>query len=101
MCIVTAAGQAAAVVRADRRGRTMPELEDDLRATAEDIAQEASDLQEVEEEKTRLAPDDPRVPRLARAGERIARRILPKTIAERRLAEQAADETADGEGRAN
>ena len=37
----------------------MPDLEDDLRATADDIAADAARLTEIEEEKTRLDADDP------------------------------------------
>jgi hypothetical protein len=70
------------------------DLEDDLRATAADIAADAAELEAVEQEKTRLEPDDPRMARLAREGERIARRIVPKTHAQRELA----DEAADGDG---
>jgi hypothetical protein len=76
----------------------MTELEDDLKATAADIAADASELQAIEEEKTRLAADDPRMSRLARLGERIARRILPKAAAQRELADAAAN-GSDGEGK--
>ena len=75
----------------------MTELEDDLKATAADIAADASELQAIEEEKTRLAPEDPRMTRLARLSERIVRRILPKTAAQRELAEAAANGT-NGQG---
>jgi len=74
----------------------MTEPEDDLRAIAEDIAADAAELSEVEEEKAQLDPDDPRTTRLAREGERLARGILPKTIAERRFVEEADEEARRG-----
>jgi hypothetical protein len=70
----------------------MSDLENDLRATAEDIAAEAARLKEIEEEKARLAPDDPQTLRLAQEGEDIARRMVPKTVAEREMADEAQDD---------
>ena len=73
----------------------MSELERDLRATAEDVAADAARIQEIEEEKARLDPRDPRVAELAAESERIAQRLVPKTAAERELADaaQAAEPT--------
>jgi cysteine sulfinate desulfinase/cysteine desulfurase-like protein len=73
---------------AHRRG-TVSEQEDDLRATTEDIAADAREVQAIEEEKSRLEPEDPRMTELSEEVERIARRIVPKTVAERRLVEEA------------
>jgi hypothetical protein len=81
-------------------GRTMSDIEDDLKATAADIAADASELQAIEEEKTRLAPDDPRMSRLARLSERIVRRILPKATVQRELIDAAAT-AGSGEGKPN
>lgn len=67
----------------------MSDLERDLRATAEDVAADAARIQEIEEEKARLDPSDPQVPELAAESERLARRLVPKTIAERELADAA------------
>ncbi len=50
MCIVTAIGPAAG----PRRGVTVPQLEDDLRATTQDVEAEAAALQEIEEQKAQL-----------------------------------------------
>lgn len=69
----------------------MSELEDDLRATTEDVAAEAAELQEIEEKKARLPSDDPRMATLSRDAEQIARRLVPKTVAERELVDEAAD----------
>jgi hypothetical protein len=76
----------------------MSDLEDDLKATAADIAADASELQAIEEEKTRLAADDPRMSRLARLSERLVRRILPKATAQRALADAAANGRNGGNG---
>jgi hypothetical protein len=65
------------------------DLESDLRATAEDIAADASKLSAIENEKARLGTGDPRLAELSAEGEKIARRLVPKTAAERELAEEA------------
>ena len=67
----------------------MSDLENDLRATAEDIAADAARLTAIEEEKARLGSDDPRLLELSAEGEAIARRLVPKTAAESELAEEA------------
>lgn len=69
----------------------MSELKGDLRATAEDIAADAARLQAIEEEKVRLEPSDPRVAQLSAESERLARRLVPKTAAQRELADAAQD----------
>jgi hypothetical protein len=65
------------------------ELENDLRATAEDIAADAARLTAIEDEKARLGTDDPRLLELSAESEAIARRLVPKTAAERELATEA------------
>ena len=67
----------------------MSELENDLRATAEDIAADATRLAAIELEKARLETDDPRLVELSAEGEEIVRRLVPKTAAERELAAEA------------
>lgn len=67
----------------------MSELERDLQATAEDIAADAARLQAIEEEKSTLDPSDQRVAELSAESERLARRLVPKTAAERELADAA------------
>lgn len=67
----------------------MSEQEDDLRATTEDIAADAEEVQAIEREKSRLEPEDPRMTELSEEVERIARRIVPKAVAQRRLVEEA------------
>ncbi len=70
----------------------MSDLEGDLRATAEDIAADAARLKEIEEEKSRLSPSDPRVKVLSAESEAIARRLVPKTVAEREISDITAEE---------
>jgi hypothetical protein len=65
------------------------DLESDLRATAEDIAADAARLTAIEDEKARLGTDDPRLGELSAESEAIARRLVPKTVAERELADEA------------
>jgi len=65
------------------------DLENDLRATAEDIAADAARLAAIEKEKEGLETDDPRLLELSAEGEKIARRLVPKTAAESELAGEA------------
>jgi hypothetical protein len=67
----------------------MSDPEEDLRATAEAIADDAARLAAIEEEKAGLDADDPRMVELSVEGERLARAIVPKTQAELDLAEEA------------
>jgi hypothetical protein len=67
----------------------MPTLDDDLRATADDIAADATRLAAIEEEKAGLDATDPRMLALSIEGERLARRLAPKTKAELDLATEA------------
>lgn len=68
----------------------MGDLENDLHAISEDIAADAADLAEIEQEKARLEPENPRMLTLAKEAERLARRIVPKTVSEVDLATEAA-----------
>ena len=67
----------------------MPELEDDLRATAESIAADAERLTAIEEEKEALTADDPRLIELSAESKRLAKGLVPKTNAELELAKEA------------
>lgn len=69
----------------------MSDLEGDLRATAEDIAADATKLKEIEETKASLDPGDPLLRKLSDEGERLARRMVPKTVAERELTDAIGD----------
>jgi hypothetical protein len=72
-----------------RRVNGMPELEDDLHATAESIAADAKRLSAIEEKKAVLEADDPRMIELSAEGERLARGLVPKTSAETQLAKES------------
>lgn len=75
------------------QGREMAEsdLEVDLKATAEDIAADAAQIQALEEEKADLDPADPRVQELSEKSERLARQLVPKTVAERELTDSISE----------
>jgi hypothetical protein len=64
----------------------MDPLEEDLRATAGSIEADADRLAAIEDEKKLLDSDDPQLVALSAEAEAIARRLLPKTIAESALA---------------
>jgi len=67
---------------------------DDLRATSEDVAADAERLRLIEERKQALAADDPELIGLSEEAERIARRLVPKTVAQRELAAESVAEDA-------
>ena len=69
----------------------MDPQQEDLRATAEAIAADAERLRAIEDEKAGLAVDDPRMVQLSDEAAAIARALLPKTAAQRELAEDAAE----------
>lgn len=66
----------------------MDEIHDDLRATADAIANDAERLTAIEEEKATLADDHPRLVELSREAQQIARNLVPKTAAETELAKE-------------
>lgn len=75
----------------------MSDVENDLRATAEDIAADAARLTVIEVEKARLGASDPRLAELSAESERIAKRLVPKTAAETLLTDQVAkSQSTDG-----
>jgi hypothetical protein len=63
----------------------MDDLEEDVRATAQSIEQDADRLAAIEDEKKGLPVGDPRLLELSREAEMIAKRLVPKTVAERAL----------------
>ena len=67
------------------------DLEGDLKATAEDIAADAAQIKALEEEKADLDPADPRVQELSEKSERLARQLVPKTVAERELTDSISE----------
>ena len=65
------------------------ELEDDLRATIESVTADAERLAEIERQKAGLPVEDGRMMDLAREAEAIARKLVPKTVTETALVEEA------------
>ena len=66
---------------------------DDLRATSEDVVADAERLRRIEERKQSLPSDDPELIELSAEAEKIARDLVPKTVAQKELATEA---VADG-----
>ena len=75
----------------------MSDLEGDFRATTEDIAADAARLKEIEEEKSGLDPADARAQALSEESEQIARRLVPKTVAERELTDEASQSAEEAD----
>lgn len=67
------------------------ELED-LRATADDLADDARQLQAIEERKGRLPAADPELVTLSEEAERLTRRMAAKASVQRELAEEVSAE---------
>jgi hypothetical protein len=67
----------------------MLDAESDLRATAEDLEADARRLLEIEAEKQTLEATDARMLELSIEAEQIARRMVPKTVAQVELATEA------------
>lgn len=66
----------------------MGEAEDDLRATAESLQDDADRLKDVEASKERLDPSDPKVLELAHEAKELAGTIADKANVEVALAEE-------------
>lgn len=67
----------------------MSDIDDDLHATADAIAHDAAAIQALEQEKTGLAADDPKVASLSAKSARLARAVLANTNIETALAAEA------------
>jgi len=68
----------------------MPDdLENDIQATAGDIAADADVLQEIEAEKAKVDPADPRALELATRAKELAHDIATKTVVEHELVIEA------------
>ena len=72
----------------------MSDTNEDLQATAENVVMDAQVLERIEEEKLRTDPADPRLKELSDKAVEIARELHAKTIVQRDLAGQAAEEAA-------
>ena len=72
----------------------MTDAGDDLRATSEDVAADAERLRVIDERKHALAADDPELIELTAEAERIARGLVPKTVAQAELAAESVAEAS-------
>jgi hypothetical protein len=68
------------------------ELDDDFKATAENIRQDAREIAKIEEVKAKLDPADPEARTLSARAEELAEELHHKTLAERDLTDTAAAE---------
>lgn len=76
----------------DRERERMSELEEDLKATARDIAADAEQVQAIETEKSDLSAEDPRAAELAEESESLIERMAHKARIETALIDEAAGE---------
>jgi len=60
-------------------------LEDQLRATTDDIKSDADELRSLEEQKASLEPNDPRQDVLAQRVVELAHDLVPKAAAQREI----------------
>jgi hypothetical protein len=67
----------------------MSDLDDDLHVTADAIGADAARIQAIEQEKSTLGADDPRMLELSAESERLARAMVPKAKAESDIANEA------------
>src|SRR3954453_15439108 len=86
MCTVREVGSTATQARDDG----MSDVDEDVKALSSSLVNDANELARIEAEKKQLPADDPRSSDIARRSEEIAREILPKTVAERELTDEAA-----------
>ena len=73
----------------------MPDPQDDLRATAESIAQDAQIIERIEDEKADMDADDPRASELSNAVENLAAQLHEKTRVERDIVNGAVGEAGE------
>ena len=66
----------------------MPDLEDDLRATADSLVRDLDRMKALEQEKLSLDPTDPRVAELSAQIEELARRAQTTSAAQREIADE-------------
>jgi hypothetical protein len=69
----------------------MSDLRDDYRSTAENIAQDAKELEAIEREKAELDPADPHADSLSAKAEELAEELHRKTLVQRDLADPGGD----------
>jgi hypothetical protein len=60
--------------------------EEDIKATAEDLIDDAEALKRIEQRKLGMEPGDPRLAKLSDEANRIIRRMVPKAEVQKELA---------------
>jgi hypothetical protein len=73
----------------DSERAKLNELEGDIKATGEDLVEDALAVVEIEKAKVGLPPDDPNRPALAEKAEAVAARMATKTRVETHLVDEA------------
>lgn len=68
----------------------MSDLHEDFKATAQDVAHDARQIEQIEQAKAELDPADPEARELSARAEELAERLHHKTLAQQDLAETAA-----------
>ncbi len=66
----------------------MPDLEDDLRATADSLLRDLDRMKALEQEKLSLDPTDPRAAELSAQIEELARRTQTTSAAQREIVDE-------------
>jgi hypothetical protein len=64
---------------------------DDLKATGDSLIADAARLAEIEREKRRLDPHDPKIVALSEDAEAIARDMVPKAVVQTQLSRELAE----------
>jgi hypothetical protein len=70
----------------------MTDVKGELHKTIDDITDDVSRLKSVQQKSQGLSPGDPRTRTLADEAVQIAGQILPKTVKERKLAEEVSSD---------
>jgi len=70
------------------------ELDDDLKATAQSIIEDAGRISDIEQAKLGMDAADPRVKQLAREAETVAADVLQKAVVEHEIAIDAVEEAS-------
>jgi hypothetical protein len=68
---------------------SLSDLETDIKATGEDLVEDALEVVTIEKEKVALPPDDPTRPALAEKAEKLAARMAQRTKLEKQLVDEA------------
>lgn len=70
----------------------MSELQEDFKATVQDVVHDAREIERLEQVKAELDPADPEARELSARAEELAERLHHKTLAQQDLTETAASD---------